>query len=468
MKKVFGILAVIIGAVVGFGIVSNRAQANKPIFSTGSQDELETAKRLSMDVLRDRATRSAIGNSDDFAIKRVEIDDLRMAHTHVQQVIDGVRVWGGEAIVHLNSDGSVFTVTDDLRQSVAVNTTPNFSDREAIKMAMGMYKGSANLTEKPTADLWIYPAEDNYRLTYRVQMRREDGSKDTAMPVYFIDAQTGDKVFQYDNLQTGSGSSLYSGTVTIGTSSVGSTYYLENVTRKVGTFNYNNGTSSAARFTDTDDIWNSTVQRAGVDAQFGAEATMNYYQNVHGRNGIDGSGGPGVTSAAASSGVSLITSRVHYSSNYNNAFWNGSYMTYGDGNGSTFSPLVTLDICGHEMTHGVTERTANLTYSGESGALNESMSDVFERWSSVMHVRLTGTGRSAKKLTRRQPPVTRYAIWTIRISPRMPDTLRMMILITTRNVIPVRQTMAVFISIPASETTFSTWYHREEHITAAA
>ena len=52
-------------------------------------------------------------------------------------------------------------------------------------------------------------------------------------------------------------------------------------------------------------------------------------------------------------------------------------MTYGDGNGSTFSPLVTLDICGHEMTHGVTERTAGLVYSNESGALNEAMSDVF-------------------------------------------------------------------------------------------
>ncbi|MEJ7862642.1 MAG: M4 family metallopeptidase, partial [Pyrinomonadaceae bacterium] len=62
---------------------------------------------------------------------------------------------------------------------------------------------------------------------------------------------------------------------------------------------------------------------------------------------------------------------------YNNAYWNGTAMTYGDGDGTQFTPLVTLDICGHEMTHGVTERTANLTYSGESGALNESMSDVF-------------------------------------------------------------------------------------------
>ena len=81
--------------------------------------------------------------------------------------------------------------------------------------------------------------------------------------------------------------------------------------------------------------------------------------------------------SAAVGGAALISSKVHYGTNYNNAFWNGSYMTYGDGNGSTFSPLVTIDIAGHEMMHGITQFTANLTYSGESGALNESWSDVF-------------------------------------------------------------------------------------------
>ncbi len=103
---------------------------------------------------------------------------------------------------------------------------------------------------------------------------------------------------------------------------------------------------------------------------------MDYFSAVHNRNGIDGSGGPAYyTSADGVTG--LISSKVHYSTNYNNAFWNGQFMTYGDGDGTQFTPLVTLDICGHEMTHGVTERTANLTYANESGALNESMSDVF-------------------------------------------------------------------------------------------
>jgi zinc metalloprotease ZmpA len=70
---------------------------------------------------------------------------------------------------------------------------------------------------------------------------------------------------------------------------------------------------------------------------------------------------------------------VHYSSRYNNAFWSDSCfcMTYGDGDGTTFSPLTSLDVAGHEMTHGVTSRTAGLIYSGESGGLNEGTSDIF-------------------------------------------------------------------------------------------
>lgn len=374
MKKVIVTLTVIAGALLVFGVVSRQAGANKSLFVNGSADDIELAKQISLGFLRDRAAERAIGVADDFSVKRVEIDDLKMAHTHVQQRIEGLPVWGGEAIVHLKSDGELFAITDDLGESVVVNTTPNYSANDAIRLARRMYAGSVHLTEKPMADIWIYRGEERNHLAYRVQMRREDGSKETAMPVIFVDAHTGEKVFEYDNLQTGTGSSLYSGTVMVGTSQSGSNYYLENLTRKAGTFNYGNRTTSPARFTDADDIWDSTTQRAGVDAQFGAEKTLDYFQTVHGRNGIDGSGGPLVVTGGS---PALISSRVHYGSNYNNAFWNGSVMTYGDGNGTTFSPLVTLDICGHEMTHGVTERTAGLVYSNESGALNESMSDVF-------------------------------------------------------------------------------------------
>lgn len=385
MKKFLSILAVFGVVIFVFGLISKTADAGKPVFNTGSQDELENAKQISLGILRGRAAQRAIGNVDEFQIQKVEIDDLKMAHTRVRQTFGGIPVWEGEAIVHLKQDGSLSTVTDDLKESVAVNTEANLSPKDAINTVLDSYRGRAKLTEDPTVDLWIYRGEDRDHLVYRVTTPRVDGSRETSVPISFVDAQTGEIVFGYDNLQTGSGSSLYSGTVTINTSSSGSTYYMEDLTRKQGTFNMNStgnestGTGGTqSRFTDTDDVWNTTIQRAGVDAHYGAAKTYDYYLNVHGRNGIDGAGGPGTTTAAANSSISLITSRVHFGSSgrYNNAFWYNNQMSYGDGDGTTFSPLTTVDICGHEMTHGVTERTANLTYSKESGALNESMSDV--------------------------------------------------------------------------------------------
>lgn len=365
-------------------MLTDRAGARKPIFDKGSQDEIETARRISLGVLRDRATQRAIGDVDGFQVQKVEIDDLKMAHTRVRQTVDGIPVWEGEAIVHLKSDGAVSTITDNLKENIIVNTKPNFSQKDAVTLSEQMYGGEAKATDEAKVELFVYRGPERDHLVYRVETPRLDGTEETSAPVYFIDAQTGDKVFEYDNLQTGSGSSLYSGTVTIDTSVVGTTYYMEDLTRRMGTFNMNNtgntttGTGGTqSRYTDTNDVWDATAQRAGVDAHWGARWTYDYFKNIHGRNGINGSNGPGTTAAAANSGISLVTSRVHFGSNYNNAFWYNNQMTYGDGNGTTFSPLTTLDIAGHEMTHGITQYSANLTYANESGALNESMSDVF-------------------------------------------------------------------------------------------
>lgn len=385
MKKFLGILAVFAIGLLVFGLISKKADANRNIFSTGTPDELENAKQISLGILRDRAAQRAIGNPDEYEVRRVEVDSVKMAHTHVRQMVDKIPVWEGEAIVHLKADGDLSLITDDLKENIQVNTQANLSADDAIFAAKRHLSYSARfLTEQPKADMWIFRADDRDHLVYKVQLARLDGSAHTGAPVIFIDAQTGEKVYEYDNLQTGTGSSLYSGNISIATSQSGVTYYMEDTVRRQGTFNMNStgnestgsgGTQS--RFTDTDDAWTATIQRAGVDAHFGAAKTFDFYQNILGRNGIDGNFGPGTTTAAANASVSLVASRVHFGSSgaYNNAFWFNNMMSYGDGDGSTFSPLTTVDICGHEMTHGVTERTANLTYSKESGALNESWSD---------------------------------------------------------------------------------------------
>jgi Zn-dependent metalloprotease len=385
VKKILGILSVFAISLVIFGLVSKQTNASKNVFDKGSVDELENAKQISLGILRDRSARSAIGNVDEFRVTKVEIDSLKMAHTKVQQTVGDVPVWEGEAIVHLKADGSLSTVTDALHERIVVNMEPSLTKEDAISAATGNYAGEAKITESSKVDMWVFRGEDRDYLVYRVETPRVDGSKGTSAPVDFIDAHTGKRVWGYDNLKTATGTSLYSGTVTLNTSSVGGTFYLEDTTKKIGTFNMNStgnestGTGGTqSRYTDTDDVWNSSIQSAGVDAQYGAVKTFDYYQTVHGRNGVDGTGGPGTTTSAAT-GEAMIVSRVHFGSSgaYNNAFWFNNQMTYGDGDGSTFSPLVTLDVAGHEMTHGVTEKTANLTYARESGALNEGFSDVF-------------------------------------------------------------------------------------------
>ena len=199
----------------------------------------------------------------------------------------------------------------------------------------------------------------------------------------YVDAKTGALLRREEGIETvdGSGQSLYGGTVPLQLTQSGSTYQLKDPTRgDTYTTDMNNktdslwcqlfgiGCSAGTLFTSPDNPFGngttSSRESAAVDAQYGTNVTWDYYKNVHGRNGIFGTGAGSFN-------------RVHYGTNYVNAFWDGTKMTYGDGDGVNSGPLVSLDVAGHEMSHGVTENTANLTYSGESGGLNESTSDIF-------------------------------------------------------------------------------------------
>jgi hypothetical protein len=101
------------------------------------------------------------------------------------------------------------------------------------------------------------------------------------------------------------------------------------------------------------------------EAYAGVDGTLALYREVYGRESYDGRGAPVVTT-------------VHYERNYDNAFWDGRQLVFGDGDGTVFDRFTKpVDVLGHEFTHAVTQYTANLTYQGQSGALNESISDVF-------------------------------------------------------------------------------------------
>ncbi|KFC24670.1 M4 family metallopeptidase [Chryseobacterium sp. FH1] len=182
-------------------------------------------------------------------------------------------------------------------------------------------------------------------------------------------------------LETGNAATRYSGAQTITTSlnTASTSYILYDKTRGNGIRTLNlkksGNTSLAVDFTDVDNNWsaeefdNSAFDNVALDAHFGIEKTYDYFKNIHNRNSYDGNG-------------TLLRSYIHYSNNYNNASWTGSFMIYGDGDRtSTFNPVTAFDITAHELGHGVCSTSAALAYQRESGAINEGLSDI---WGAVV------------------------------------------------------------------------------------
>lgn len=153
--------------------------------------------------------------------------------------------------------------------------------------------------------------------------------------------------------------------------------------------------SQSKSFTDVDNNWDSTEHARGTaydgsneienddiawDAHWGAGVVYDYWLQKHNRLSFDNNN-------------SKIKSYIHYGPAYDNAFWNGSVMTYGDGSGTAatgFKALTSLDVCGHEIGHAICSSTSDLAYVGESGAMNEALSDI---WAScIEHYAMTRAG----------------------------------------------------------------------------
>lgn len=356
--------------------------AGGPTFGSGSDEELALAEDLAYGALESAADSPALAKGvAELRTLKVQVDVTDMAHTKVQQLVGGVPVWGGEAIVHLASDGTVAGYTDTLVPFVQVDPTPEFDAAEAIDLAVAAWPdGWSKLTAEPTADLWVLRHDGADHLAWRVQLHQVNFEAADAMPVLFVDAHEGDVVWSYDNLQTAtcSGDTNFYGNVSLDCYTDGASYYLEDTTDLLGTYSWNGTTSGLYYVSSTSTAFPSGVEvyTNAVEAQYVAQKVYDYYVAAHARNGIDGAGGPAYIT---SHGFNFITSTTSYSSNYVNAFWDSTngYMTYGDGDGVYSNSLTVLDVGGHEFTHGVTQYEANLTYSGEPGHLNESMSDVF-------------------------------------------------------------------------------------------
>ncbi|MFE1995312.1 M4 family metallopeptidase [Streptomyces parvulus] len=314
-----------------------------------------------------------LGAKEKLVVRDVVKDRDGTLHTRYERTYDGLPVLGGDLVVAGDAGKTERVVKATSKAIRPATVTPKISAGKAEQQAVSVAKAAG--AEGAAADLAprkvIWAAQGNPVLAYETVVGglQEDGTPNELHVI--TDAATGAKLFEYQAIHNGTGNTMYSGTVTLGTAQSGSSYTLTDTTRgNHKTYNLNRGTSGTGTlFSGPDDVWGngqaSNAETAGADAHYGAALTWDYYKNVHGRSGIRGDG------------VGAY-SRVHYGNNYVNAFWSDSCfcMTYGDGSGNA-NPLTSIDVAAHEMTHGVTSNTAGLVYSGESGGLNEATSDIF-------------------------------------------------------------------------------------------
>ncbi|MDJ1134863.1 M4 family metallopeptidase [Streptomyces iconiensis] len=302
-----------------------------------------------------------LGAKEELHVKDVIQNKSGATHTRYERTYAGLPVMGGDLVVHKSASGKRTGVTKATRAGIAVDTEAAAAHKPATAEAKG--------SKAPRKIVWAAKGKPTLAWETVVGGVQKSGAPNQLHVI--TDAKTGKKLFEFQGVKEGTGSSQYSGEVEIGTSGSAGSFTMTDEGRGGNkTTNLKNGQSGDGEpFTDEDDKWGDGTPNdpatAGVDAHYGAGQTWDYFKGVHGREGIAGDGKGAV-------------SRVHYGDNYVNAFWDDSCfcMTYGDGEGNK-KPLTSLDVAAHEMSHGVTSTTANLVYAGESGGLNEATSDIF-------------------------------------------------------------------------------------------
>ncbi|MEV0179177.1 M4 family metallopeptidase [Streptomyces sp. NPDC050625] len=364
------------------------AAALSPAAHADGRPTRATAIENAASALVQHATSLGLTSTQDTSVRDVIVDKDGTQHVRYDRTYRQLPVLGGDFVVHLAPNGTFRNANRATRSHISLSSiTPKLSAPKAADLAVNALR-AANLGDtlkrvKAKPELVVDALHGAPKLAWRTNAVGLDSLGNPVARTVLTDARTGAQIDAWDSIETatGDGQSLYSGTVPLETTQSGSTYQLKDPTRgNTYTGDAANKTdlcifgicfvrAPATLFTDADNHWgtgaNTDRSSAAVDAQYGTNETWDYYKNVHGRNGIAGDGKGSYN-------------RVHYGNNYNNAFWDDSCfcMTYGDGDGSVFGPLVALDVAGHEMSHGVTSKTAALTYSGESGGLNEATSDI--------------------------------------------------------------------------------------------
>ena len=370
-------------------------------------------------------------------------DKLGMTHIRFDQYYNGFKVEFAQIITHYGTSGDLLKFNGSYFNVESVNTSASISADTAINnglVALGIItplwedEATAEFAnyEKPEGELVILadPLDDAFfRFTWKFDLfAKNQAIRDWV----YVDASTGEIVlrnpiikhahkFGHDGglnpnidayvptlaeakimgftesvtlVAAGDADTKYSGdNQPVETIQDGGTYTLISIPGAyIRTYDANNAAANSTTgielVTDpnNDNDWTAAEfpgkAQGELDAHWGAEEVYDYWNTVHGRNSYDGAG-------------ATIFSLVHVSTNYDNAFWNGSWMSYGDGssNGNegngNFDILTSLDVCAHEIGHAIISNTADLAYQRESGGLNEGFADI---WAATVEHRTKGTG----------------------------------------------------------------------------
>lgn len=315
-------------------------------------------------------------------------------HERFQQSYKGVKIENSMVIAHY-SNNRLHSFNGDWFADVSVPNSKALTEQQALQHALNKVNAKAykweneaaerhmkealndpSFSYKPKGEFVILPQPDykartvSFRYAYKFNIYAEE-------PVYranvYVDAQTGAVIKEQNLICTvntpATASTRYSGTQTITTDSYSTIYRLRETGRGNGveTYNMQHGVNSASSvdFMNTSTNWAASYpDQVATDAHWGAEMTHDFYYNNFNRNSVDDKG-------------YKLLSYVHFNVNYVNAFWNGECMTYGDGDPAQgYAEMTELDICGHEITHGVVQYTGQLN-GGEADALNEGFADIF-------------------------------------------------------------------------------------------
>jgi Zn-dependent metalloprotease len=397
-----------------------------PVAKASSQETASLVNKLAA-----TPAAAALGSAHGFAVASQHPGADNSKITRVNHTFHGLRIFGSESVVVTNQTGDIVSESvSDRRAGLntagsqglaasqsaragAPDVTPKLTSEQAIAIAIKSASPNGVHRWQPQAELMIYPvmksvripsavnkAEsqlnamdleqvvDRYELAYMVKTRMHDGNKLVYQDTV-VNAKTGAIINKWQALQTvvGTGNSQYNGQVPINTSLSGSTYKMLDSTRGVGgTFggmaitNANHSPESNPQagsiYTNSTNVWgdgqqyisggsttNANGQTAAVNALWGLMNTYDTMKNVLGWQSLDGQN-------------TATYIAVHVDNNYDNAFFDPNCKCMYIGDGSSFYSLGSIDVIGHEMGHGVIDATSNLTYSGESGGLNESNSDI--------------------------------------------------------------------------------------------